>query len=63
MGEINGATLLTRSLKQHGVEYMFGIVGFPVIPIAFAAQAEGIRYYGMRHEQSAAYAAQAVSAT
>jgi 2-hydroxyacyl-CoA lyase 1 len=39
---------------------MFGIVGIPVVPIAFAAQREGIKYIGMRHEQSAAYAAQAV---
>src|ERR1700756_3785789 len=39
---------------------MFGIVGFPVQPIAAAAQKEGIRYIGMRNEQSASYAAQAV---
>jgi 2-hydroxyacyl-CoA lyase 1 len=60
MAEIDGATLIARSLKQHGVEYMFGIVGVPVVPVAFAAQREGIKYYGMRHEQSASYAAQAV---
>lgn len=60
MGEVDGATLIARSLKQHGVQYMFGIVGVPVVPIAFAAQREGIQYFGMRHEQSAAYAAQAV---
>ncbi len=61
MAEINGATLVARSLKQHGVEYMFGIVGVPVVPIAFMAQREGIQYFGMRHEQSASYAAQAAS--
>ena len=60
MAEIDGATLIARSLKQHGVDYMFGIVGVPVVPIAFAAQREGITYIGMRHEQSASYAAQAV---
>lgn len=60
MPDVDGATLIARSLKQHGVEYMFGIVGIPVVPIAFAAQREGIRYIGMRHEQSASYAAQAV---
>jgi len=60
MAEIDGATLIARSLKQQGVQYMFGIVGVPVVPIAFAAQREGITYIGMRHEQSAAYAAQAV---
>ena len=60
MADVDGATLIARSLKQHGVEYMFGIVGVPVVPIAFAAQREGIQYFGMRHEQSASYAAQAV---
>src|SRR3954462_4379971 len=60
MAMINGATLIARSLKQQGVDYMFGVVGFPVGPIAEAAQQEGIKYYGMRNEQSASYAAQAV---
>ena len=31
--------------------------GFPVQPIAAAMQREGIKFVGMRHEQSAAYAA------
>ena len=59
MADIDGATLLARSLKQQGVEYMFGIVGFPVFGIATAAQKEGIKFIGMRNEQSASYAAQA----
>ena len=41
MAEVDGATLIARSLKQHGVEYMFGIVGVPVVPIAFARAARG----------------------
>ncbi len=61
MGTINGATLMAQSLKQQGVEYMFGIVGFPVFGIAAAAQKAGITYIGMRNEQSASYAAQAAS--
>jgi 2-hydroxyacyl-CoA lyase 1 len=60
MAEVEGATLLARSLKKQGVQFMFGIVGFPVQPIAAAAQKEGITYIGMRNEQSASYAAQAV---
>ena len=60
MAEIDGATLIAKSLKHQGVEYMFGIVGVPVVPIAFQAQRLGIKYIGMRHEQSASYAAQAV---
>jgi 2-hydroxyacyl-CoA lyase 1 len=61
VAEIDGAQLLVRSLKQQGVEYMFGIVGFPVQPIAREAQREGIHYIGMRNEQAASYAAQAAS--
>ncbi len=59
MAKIDGATLMAQSLKQQGVQYMFGIVGFPVGPIAQAAQDAGITYIGMRNEQSASYAAQA----
>jgi len=60
MAKLKGATIMAQALKQQGVEYMFGIVGFPVGPIAEAAQAVGIKYVGMRNEQSASYAAQAV---
>jgi len=60
MAEVDGATLVARNLKKQGVRFMFGIVGFPVQPIAAAAQKEGITYVGMRNEQSASYAAQAV---
>jgi 2-hydroxyacyl-CoA lyase 1 len=59
MADISGAKVLARSLKQQGVEYVFGIVGFPVVPIAIAMQREGITFIGMRNEQSASYAAQA----
>jgi 2-hydroxyacyl-CoA lyase 1 len=60
MANISGATIIARSLKQQGVDYMFGIVGVPVIPIAIMAQREGIKYYGFRNEQAASYAAAAV---
>ena len=59
MATVRGATLIAESLKQQGVDYMFGIVGFPVIPIASAAQRAGITFIGMRNEQAAGYAAQA----
>src|SRR5262249_60869309 len=52
-----GATLIARSLKQQGINHLFGVVGFPVTAVAAAAQKEGIAYLGMRNEQSAAYAA------
>ena len=60
MGTITGERLLAKNLKQQGVDYMFGIVGFPVQGIAACAQKEGINYIGMRNEQSASYAAQAI---
>src|SRR5277367_5069455 len=60
MAEIKGADLLATSLKEQGVEYMFGVVGFPVGPLAEAAQRAGLPYIGMRNEQAASYAAGAV---
>ena len=59
MSEVDGATLIARSLKQQGIDHLFGVVGFPVTAIAAAAQKEGVAYLGMRNEQSASYAAQA----
>ncbi|TNN78407.1 2-hydroxyacyl-CoA lyase 1 [Liparis tanakae] len=53
MDEVTGAQLIAESLKAQNVEYMFGIVGVPVIEVAMAAQAAGIRYVGMRNEQAA----------
>lgn len=61
MAEIDGATLVARCLKQQGMDELFGVVGVPVTGIAVAAHGEGIRYIGMRHEQAAGYAAQAVA--
>lgn len=60
MSEIDGATLLARSLKHQGVEYVFGVVGFPIFGVAPAIQGEGIKFIGMRNEQAASYAAAAV---
>uniref|UniRef100_A0A7N6BKN1 2-hydroxyacyl-CoA lyase n=1 Tax=Anabas testudineus TaxID=64144 RepID=A0A7N6BKN1_ANATE len=60
MGEVTGAQLIAESLKAQKVEYMFGIVGVPIIEVAMAAQAAGIKYVGMRNEQAACYAASAI---
>ena len=60
MAEIKGADLMAKSLKEQGVQYMFGVVGFPVGPIAEAAQKVCLPYIGMRNEQAASYAAGAV---
>ncbi|XP_028326197.1 2-hydroxyacyl-CoA lyase 1 [Gouania willdenowi] len=60
MDEVTGAELIAESLRAQKVEYMFGIVGVPVIEVAMAAQAAGIKYLGMRNEQAACYAASAI---
>lgn len=60
MAEIDGNNVLARSLKEQGVEYVFGITGFPVIELSMAFQVHGIHYIGMRNEQAACYAAQAM---
>ena len=39
---------------------MFGIVGIPVIELSIAIQQAGLYYVGMRNEQAACYAAQAI---
>ena len=49
---LNGASLLASALKIQGVEYMFGVVGRRIVDVAWAAQAEGIKYIGMRNEQA-----------
>ncbi|XP_014210741.1 2-hydroxyacyl-CoA lyase 1 [Copidosoma floridanum] len=59
MAETNGDQILAEALRDQGVRYVFGIVGHPVIELALALQAAGLRYLGFRNEQAACYAAQA----
>ena len=62
MGDkIDGASLVCKSLKEQGVEYMFGVVGIPIVEIGFRAQQYGIKYVGMRNEQSASYAGKPIT--
>ncbi|KAI8643954.1 thiamine pyrophosphate enzyme, N-terminal TPP binding domain-containing protein [Parasitella parasitica] len=53
----SGADLIAQTLKNQGVEVVFGIVGIPVVEVAEACVNAGIRFIGFRNEQSAAYAA------
>uniref|UniRef100_A0A8R1YE10 2-hydroxyacyl-CoA lyase n=1 Tax=Pristionchus pacificus TaxID=54126 RepID=A0A8R1YE10_PRIPA len=57
---MDGATIITKALKDQGVEYVFGVVGFPIIEVGMAAQAQGLKFVACRNEQSACYAAQAM---
>nr|CAD7399097.1 unnamed protein product [Timema cristinae] len=43
-----------------GLEYVFGVIGIPVVELSLAIQQAGLNYVGMRNEQSACYAAQAM---
>ncbi|CAH0564468.1 unnamed protein product [Brassicogethes aeneus] len=60
MAELDGNAVLAQSLKEQGIEYVFGIVGIPVIELSMALQQHGIHYIGMRNEQAACYSAQAI---
>ncbi|XP_025414522.1 2-hydroxyacyl-CoA lyase 1 isoform X2 [Sipha flava] len=57
---IDGNNILAQSLKCQGVEFVFGIVGIPVVEFSMALQRVGLKYIGMRNEQAAVYAAQAI---
>lgn len=50
---------LAEALIKNGVKHMYGVVGIPVTDFARIAQAMGIRYIGMRHEEDAVNAAAA----
>ncbi|HEX2151081.1 MAG TPA: oxalyl-CoA decarboxylase, partial [Stellaceae bacterium] len=53
----DGFHLVVDALKLNGVDTVFGVAGIPITDLLRLAQAEGIRYYGFRHEQSAGNAA------
>lgn len=51
----DGATIISEALKTQGIEYVFGIVGIPVIEVGMAVQNAGIKYIGMRNEQAVSH--------
>src|SRR6185437_17123223 len=53
----DGFHLVVESLKLNGVDTIYGVAGIPITDLLRLAQNEGIRYFGFRHEQSAANAA------
>ena len=34
------------------MEYLFGIVGIPIVEVVYSAQAAGVKYIGMRNQQA-----------
>ncbi len=53
----DGFHLVVDALKLNGIDTIYGVAGIPITDLARFAQAEGIRYIGFRHEQSAGNAA------
>jgi oxalyl-CoA decarboxylase len=53
----DGLHLIVEALKLNNLRTIYGVVGIPITDLARLAQAEGLRYFGFRHEQSAGHAA------
>jgi len=61
MAELTGSEILAKCLKAEGVEDVFFIMGGPMLLAEAKAIEEGIRLIDVRHEQAAAFSAQAYS--
>lgn len=57
--EITGAMFMAQSLKEEGVEKVFGQCGHTNYALIDACQRHGIEYISFRHEQQAVHAADA----
>jgi oxalyl-CoA decarboxylase len=53
----DGFHLVVEALKLNGIDTIYGVAGIPITDLLRLAQAEGVRYFGFRHEQSAGNAA------
>jgi oxalyl-CoA decarboxylase len=53
----DGFHLVVDALKVNGIDTIYGLAGIPITDLARLVQAEGLRYIGFRHEQSAGNAA------
>jgi oxalyl-CoA decarboxylase len=53
----DGFHLVVEAMKLNGIDTIYGVAGIPITDLARLAQAEGIRFIGFRHEQSAGNAA------
>ncbi|XP_013781934.1 acetolactate synthase-like protein, partial [Limulus polyphemus] len=59
--ERHGGELVAQTLKEHGVKFIFTLVGGHISPILVAAEKCGIRVVDTRHEATAVFAADAVA--
>ncbi len=61
MADITGSEILAKSLKNEGTDILFFLMGGPMLLAESSCIEEGIRPLDVRHEQSAAFMAQAYS--
>ncbi len=59
MATLHGGQIIARALKAEGVAAVFALTGGHIVPILDGCVQEGIRVVDVRHEQSAAHAAEA----
>ncbi len=59
MAQIHGGQIVARALKREGVEAIFTLTGGHIVPVLDGCVQEGIKVVDVRHEQSAAHAADA----
>ncbi len=57
--KIHGGQLIARALRNEGVDTLFALTGGHIVPILDGCVLEGIKVVDVRHEQSAAHAAEA----
>ncbi len=55
--QVTGMYILAKSLKNLGIDVVYGLVGIPITEAAYNVQRQGIRFVGFRHEQQAGMAA------
>jgi len=61
MAELTGSEILARCLRKEGTKELFFIMGGPMLLAEATCIKEGIRMIDVRHEQAAAFMAQAYS--
>jgi acetolactate synthase-1/2/3 large subunit len=59
MAKIHGGSIVARALAHEGVDTVFTLTGGHIVPILDGCHQEGIRIVDVRHEQTAAHAAEA----
>ena len=59
MAKIHGGQLVAKALKREGVDTLFTLTGGHIVPILDGCVQEGIKVVDVRHEQTAAHAAEA----